>query len=211
MTQGVFISATVILCSSVLWAQDENWSKFTVNVGVGVANPVRDTGSRLDTGYSFTGGAGMNFTSHLGIIGEFTYNSFGVNSATLQALEFPNGEMRLWAFTANPVVRLNRSGKVGFYLIGGGGVYHRVLEFAQPTVATYAAYDPFFAIVYPVGVPATQVLSSYSTTAGGLNIGGGITFKMGRGNAKAFVESRYHHMFSNPATTILPVTFGIRW
>jgi hypothetical protein len=86
-----------------------------------------------------------------------------------------------------------------------------VLEFTPPTVATYAAYDPFFGIFYPIGVPATQVLSSYSTTAGGLNIGSGITFKMGRSNAKAFVESRYHHMFSNPSTTILPVTFGIRW
>jgi hypothetical protein len=145
MKQAVFISAAMVLCSTVAWAQDENWSKFTVNVGVGVANPVHDTGSRLDTGYSFTGGAGMNFTRHLGIVGEFTYNSFGVNPATLQALEFPNGEMRLWAFTANPVVRLNRSGKVDFYLIGGGGVYHRVLEFTQPTVATYTAYDPFLA------------------------------------------------------------------
>jgi opacity protein-like surface antigen len=211
MKRGIFIVAAIVTYSGAAWAQDESWSKFTINVGVGVANPVRDTGSRLDTGYGFTAGAGMNFTSHLGLLGEFTYNSFGVNQATLQALEFPNGEMRLWAFTANPVVRLNRSGKVDFYLIGGGGVYHRVTEFSQPTVATYNVYDPFFGIVYPVGVPANEVLSSYSTTAGGLNIGGGITFKMGRGNAKAFVESRYHHMFSNPATTILPVTFGIRW
>jgi len=211
MKGGVFIAEALILCSAIALAQESTWSKFTMNVGLGVANPVRDTGSRLGTGWNFTGGAGMNRTPHLGLIGEFTYNSFGVNRATLQTLEFPYGELRLWAFTANPVVRLSRNAKVDFYLIGGGGVYHRVLELSQPTVATYTLYDPFFGIFYPVGVPATQVLSSYSTTAGGMNIGGGVTIKMGRHNAKAFIESRYHHMFSSPATTILPVTFGIRW
>jgi hypothetical protein len=211
MKQGMFIAVGIVLYSSALWAQEGSWSKFTMNVGLGVVSPVGDTGSRLDTGWSFTGGAGMNFTRHMGLIGEFTYNSFGINQGTLQALEFPNGEMRLWAFTANPVVRLNRSGNVDFYLIGGGGVYHRTLQFSQPTVAAYTVYDPFFEIFYPVGVPATQVLSSYSRTAGGVNIGCGFTIKMGRSNAKAFIESRFHHMFSNPATTILPVTFGIRW
>jgi hypothetical protein len=211
MKQGIFVVAAIAIYSGAASAQEESWSKFTMNVGVGLANPVQNSGSRLDTGWSFTGAAGMNFTSHLGLLGEFTYNSLGVNQTTLQALQFPNGEMRLWAFTANPVVRLNRSGKVDFYLIGGGGVYHRDAEFSQPTVATYNVYDPYFGIVYPVGVPATQVLRSYSTTAGGLNIGGGVTFKIGDSRVKAFVESRYHHMFSNPATTILPVTFGIRW
>jgi opacity protein-like surface antigen len=211
MKRTMYIVASFVLGSIVSWSQEASWSRFTTNFGVGVANPVRDTGSRLDTGWNFTGGAGVNFTSHLGLTGEFTYNSLGVNQSTLHALEFPNGEMRVWAFTANPVVRLNRSGRVDFYLIGGGGVYHRVLEFSQPTVAFYNVFDPFFGILYPVAVPANQVLSSYSTTAGGLNIGGGITIKIGRGNAKAYVESRYHHMFSDPSTTILPVTFGIRW
>ena len=56
---------------------------------------------------------------------------------------FPNGEMRLWAFTANPVVRSNCSGRVDCYLIGGGGVYHRTMKFGQPVVATYTVYDPF--------------------------------------------------------------------
>ena len=109
---------------------------------MGLANPVHETGSRLDTGVSFTGGAGINFTSRLGLTGELTYNSLGVNPATLQLL-FPNGEMRLWAFTANPVVRSNCSGRVDCYLIGGGGVYHRTMKFGQPVVATYTVYDPF--------------------------------------------------------------------
>ena len=211
MKRSIYIITSLFLSSVAGWSQEPTWSRFTANVGVGVANPVHETGSRLDTGVSFTGGAGINFTSRLGLTGELTYNSLGVNHSTLQALEFPNGEMRLWAFTVNPVVRLNRSGRVDCYLIGGGGVYHRTMEFSQPVVATYTAYDPFFGIFYPVAVPANQVLSSYSTTAGGLNIGGGITVKVGRGNTKLYVESRYHHMFSNPATNILPVTLGVRW
>lgn len=102
MKRGILITAALMLYSSIAWSQEATWSKFTMNVGVGVANPVHDTGSRLDTGWSFTGGAGVNFTPHLGLTGEFTYNSFGVNQATLQALEFPNGEMHLWAFPSVP-------------------------------------------------------------------------------------------------------------
>ena len=126
-------------------------------------------------------------------------------------MQFPNGDSHIWAVTADPIVRLNPSGPIDLYLIGGGGVYHRLVEFTQPTVATVTAFDPFFGIFFPATVPANQVLRSFSVTKGGVNGGAGLTVRLGRGNAKLFAEARYHYMFTPNATTFVPVTFGLRW
>ena len=189
----------------------QEFSRFTFSAGGGVTQPVGGTKSRFDTGWNFTAGAGVNFVRHAGIVGEFTYNSFGINGATLQTLQFPNGDSHIWAITADPIVRLNPSGPIDLYLIGGGGVYHRLVEFTQPTVATVTAFDPFFGIFFPATVPANQVLRSFSVTKGGVNGGAGLTVRLGRGNAKLFAEARYHYMFTPNATTFVPVTFGLRW
>ena len=189
-------------------AQTQKWS---AEFGGGVANPTGDAGSHVYTGWNFTAGGGYNFRPSVGVMGEFMYTSFGINRTTLDRLNFPDGDMHVWAFTANPILRLNPSGPVGAYVIGGGGVYHRLVEFTQPTVALIEGFDPFFGFFYPVLVPAEQVLRSYSTTKGGLNIGGGMTFALGSTNAKFYVEGRYHHMFTKVGTDIVPVTFGIRW
>ena len=47
----------------------------------------------------------------------------------------------------------------------------------------------------------------------GLNIGGGVSMRLrGDSNVKFFAEARYHYIFTNPIrTTVLPVTFGLRW
>jgi len=139
------------------------------------------------------------------------YNSMGINSTTLQALEFPGGNTHIWAFTADPVLRLNPHGKLDLYLTGGYGVYHRHVEFTQPTIASFTVFDPFFGLFYPVGVPANQVLLEYSTTKGGVNGGGGISMPLGHSRARMYLEARYHQMYTKRPTAFLPVTFGFRW
>jgi hypothetical protein len=74
-------------------------------------------------------------------------------------------------------------------------------------------FDPFFGF-YPVGVPANQVLSSYSVNKPGIDIGVGIAFGS-KWHGKFFAEARYERMFmgnrfSND-TEFVPVTFGFRW
>ncbi|PYT16805.1 MAG: hypothetical protein DMG59_09400 [Acidobacteria bacterium] len=212
MKRTPFAAVTCLIGAAItmpLAAQE--FSRFTFSAGGGVTQPVGGTKSRFDTGWNFTAGAGVNFVRHAGIVGEFTYNSFGINGATLQTLQFPNGDSHIWAVTADPIVRLNPSGPIDLYLIGGGGVYHRLVEFTQPTVATVTAFDPFFGIFFPATVPANQVLRSFSVTKGGVNGGAGLTVRLGRGNAKLFAEARYHYMFTPNATTFVPVTFGLRW
>ena len=85
---------------------------------------------------------------------------------------------------------------------------YRHVEFTQPTIATFTAFDPFFGVFFPVGVPANQVLLQYSTTKLGVNGGAGLAFGH---KVKFYAEARYHQMYTRNATSFLPVTFGIRW
>jgi hypothetical protein len=55
------------------------------------------------------------------------------------------------------VIHLAPSNKSNPYIIGGGGLYHRTIEFTAPTIATVTGFDPFFGF-FPVNVAANQVL-----------------------------------------------------
>ena len=184
---------------------------FTAKIGGGFTEPEYNTGRRLNRGWNFGAGAGVNVMPYLGVLLDFDYNQFNINDATLTALQFPGGDMKVWDFSIDPIIRLNPHGRVGFYITGGGGVYHRTVEFTAPTVATFTAFDPFFGLFYPVAVPASQVLASESTVKGGVNGGAGFQFAVS-GRLKFFAEARYHNIYTYPrATTYVPVTFGLRW
>ncbi len=191
----------------------QNTSKFTFDLGGGFTEPVRHTDNRLDTGFNFTVGAGLNFTPHFGFIGEFGYNQLGVSSSVLQNEGVPNGTGRIYSLTLNPIVHFNPRGRFDTYIVGGGGYYRRTVEFTQPTLVTVTAFDPFFGVFFPAAIPAETVLGSFAQNKGGLNAGAGVSVRVrGDSNAKFFAEARYHYMFTTPvATTLLPVTFGFRW
>lgn len=186
--------------------------RFSGSVGAGFTTPVYTTGKRLDAGWNAGGGVGVNISRYLGVEGQFQFNELGVNNSTLNALQFPGGDLQMWSLTLDPVIHFAPSNRFNPYIIGGGGLYHRTIEFTAPTVATLTAFDPFFGLFFPVAVPANQVLQSMSTYKGGVNGGMGFSIPIGNRKAKFFAEARYHHMYTSPrATTLLPVTFGIRW
>ena len=198
-----------ILFAGFLQAQEV--PRFSFNAGAGFVQPVGRTSDRLDTGYSLGAGAGINFNSTLGARLEFNFNGMGVNRTTLDELGFPGGDVKLWSLTLNPVVHIHRTGPVGLYFIGGGGLYHRSQEFTQPAVGTAIGFDPFFGF-FPYAFTVNQVLSSYSVNKPGVNGGMGLTFGT-KWRAKVYAEARYHRMFlgNYSHTDFVPVTFGVRW
>jgi len=191
----------------------QNMNRFTFNIGGGFTQPVRNTDGRTDTGFNITAGAGVNLTPHLGIIGEFGFNNLDLSRTALLAAGVPQGSTRIYSLTANPILRFNPRGRFDAYLTGGGGFYRRTVEFTEPTITTVTVFDPFWGVIFPAAVPADRVLGSFSQNKGGLNIGGGISFRVrGDSQMKIFAETKYHHIYTEPvATTILPVTFGLRW
>jgi hypothetical protein len=135
----------------------------------------------------------------------------GINSTTLNNFGAPGGDMHIFSATLDPIVHLNPHGHIDVYLIGGGGIYHRTQEFTAPTVSTVTAFDPFFGFFFPVAVPTTAILSSYTINKPGLNAGAGIAIGT-KWHGKFFAEARYHRIFmGNFHTDYIPVSFGFRW
>ena len=194
-------------------ATAQNEHKLTFHFGAGFTQPVHYTSNHLDTGFHITTGGGYNFTPDLGILGEFGFNQLGVSSNVLTSLAVPNGSMRIYSVTANPIVHLNPHGRFDAYVIGGGGFYRRTIELTEPSIVTVPAYEPFLGVFFPMAISLNNVVASFTQNKGGLNIGGGLTVRVREDSeAKFFVETRYHHVFTNPKTTnLFPVTFGCRW
>ena len=185
--------------------------RFAFNIGGGFTQPLGSTSSRLDNGWNVTGGAGVNFNQHLGLVADVGYNQMGVNSNTLTRLSFPGGNVHVFSATLNPIVHLPPVGHADVYLIGGGGLYRRTQEFTQPGVAGFVGFNPFFGFYQGV-VPTTQVLASYTTNKPGVNAG--IGFSVGtKWHGKLYAEARWNRIFAGNERYIdyVPVTFGFRF
>ena len=207
----IFCSLAGLVLAEPSLAQNTN--KFTFHIGGGFTEPVRKTDGRLDTGFNIMTGAGVNFTPAFGLVGEFGYNELGLSTSSLLAAGVPNGDARIYSVTLNPIVRFNPSGRFDAYVTGGGGYYRRTVEFTEPTVTTVTAFDPFYGVFFPAVVPANAVLGSFSQNKGGWNVGGGFSIRLGGDTqTKFFAETRYHYLYTTPVrTSVLPVTFGLRW
>ena len=93
-----------------------------------------DLGKFANDGGNFVVGGGYNFSKHIGLVSEFMWQDLPVNSATKQALNTPGASARQYAWTFNPIIHFPLGHKIGGYLIGGGGWYHRSGETTTPGV-----------------------------------------------------------------------------
>jgi opacity protein-like surface antigen len=188
-------------------------SMFTFAVGGGPTVPGKHSGRNFNTGFNLTAGVGIHPVRAFGVMAEFGYNNMSITNTALQRIGVPDGSGRIYSVTLNPVVHLNPSGRFDVYLIGGGGYYRRTIEFTQPSSAIATAFDPFYGIFFPVEVPTTQVLGSYSQNKMGINGGAGVAIRFGEDTRSSFfAESRYHYIWTTPVrTAMIPVTFGFRW
>jgi hypothetical protein len=186
---------------------------FTGYVGGGPSVPLNPIASRIDNGWNISAGAGLT-GRWAGINLNFMYNDFGINQAALNQVQAPDGTTRIWAFTLDPVIHLTSAehSPVDIYITGGGGIYHRTVEFTQPAIATVTIFDPWWGVAYPANILTNQVIGSYGVYKGGVDGGAGVAFRLGQSHIKLFAEARFHHMFTNGAgTNFIPVTIGLRF
>jgi len=197
-----------ILLMGAISAQET--PRFTFNVGAGFTQPVGATGKQLNDGWNLGAGVGYNFHPRFGALVQFSDTRSDINTATLNMLGFPGGNVNVWSLTLDPIVHTNPRGPVDLYFIGGGGLYHWRQEFTEPGIGTFTGFDPFFGF-FQAEVPTTNVLSSYSVNKPGVNGGMGLAFGT-RWKLKFYAEARYHRIiFGNFHADMVPVTFGVRW
>lgn len=188
-------------------------SMFSISIGGGPTVPAKHTSNRFDTGFNLTAGVGIHPVRAFGVMAEFGYNDMGISRTALNRVGVPGGSGRVYSVTLNPMVHLLPRGRFDVYLMGGGGYYRRTIEFTEPSSAIATGFDPFYGVFFPVEVPTTNVLGSYSQNKGGINGGAGVAIRLGQDSRSTFfAESRYHYIFTRPvSTSMIPVTFGFRW
>jgi hypothetical protein len=202
-----FLFLTVVMAAPA-FAQ---FSHFTGFVGGGFTEPINPIGTRLDRGWNVSAGAGVNADHHFGLMLDFMFNDTPVNRTYLNQVQAPDGTVRTWGFTLDPVVHLSQEGPVDFYVTVGGGIYHRTVEYTQPVVSSGIFFDPWFGY-YPAAFTSNQVIGSFGQYKGGINGGVGLAVRLGNSRVKMFAEARYHHIFTRQVPTdLIPVTFGFRW
>jgi hypothetical protein len=215
------------------------------NFGGGWAFPTSGLKDAFETGWNGAFGVTFNISPTLGVQAEYMYDRMGGPERTIQVFPTPtalvgsnqliesNHQIHSGTFNLVFSPPLPEGGApIGGYFLGGGGIYHRLIQLTSPSVG-YASYcDPYYYVCYPTLVEVDRILGDRSSNDFGINLGAGITF--GR-EAKFYVETRWHYVWGPeirpeasqlPAATAatatcaegcstnaqyFPLTFGVRW
>jgi opacity protein-like surface antigen len=207
--------ASVLLVLAVLGAPGYA-QRYNFNIGGGPGFPLSQASDFANTSYNIVAGGGRNLSSHLKLTGEFMFQGLPLNQSIANELHVSQVKGRLYSVTANLLWGIPLTGKISAYGIGGGGWYRRSLEAQNTVLQAGSVCEPAWAwwdLECVNGIFPTQVtVGSRSSNAGGFNVGGGFTFKVGSTSTNIYAEVRYHKAFTqNIDTTVLPVTFGLRW
>ena len=226
--------------------------KYTFMAGIGLTLPAGNTHKYETPSYGFQFGGGRNFNKYTGLLLQFDYDHFGLQGATIAnqtylydtgctTLQLQNGvcgvsgldgNNHVWSFTLNPTFTLPTKGSFGAYAVVGGGFYHKVTNFTEPSVEEYCYY-------YCEEYEANANIDHYTSNAIGVNGGFGLTYKFSKfSNERLYMEARYVYLANQQRygvtaadstttienytgynyypqnsnrTTYIPVKFGIRF
>jgi hypothetical protein len=166
----------------------------------------------LDHGGNIQVNGGYFFNPHIGITGNFMFSDLGITRSALDTLNVPDGFARVYAVTADPTIRLPLGRGFTAYALAGGGYLRRTVEFTQPTWARTFIFDPWWGYFGPGLIPVDVVLGTTVNNSGAFDVGAGLNMPLPRTSVKLFLEARYFKgLTSNTDTTVVPITFGVRW
>jgi hypothetical protein len=156
--------------------------KYTFFGGIGVGLPIGNTHKYETPGYGFQAGGGRNFNTLLGCGNCFT----GLD-----------GNNHVWSFTLDPTFTLAGERPIGAYAVVGGGYYHKVTNFTQPTTEEECS-------IYGCGYfSVNSNVDHYTSNAGGVNGGFGLTYKFSEFSTQRFyLEARYVLLLNQQRTGI---------
>lgn len=184
-TLGAAILGVMTLTPIAARAQaSSSGTTYSLGASAGLALPVSDLGNLVNSGYTVGVTLGIRpAASQLGFRFEGLLDEFDWQDG----IDF---KRRFYAGTANLVYDLSgtlgrapSSGNSGgFYAIGGAGLYH-----------------------------FNDVSDSFGDTQGDTNFGlnAGLGYRLPLSGFNAYLEARYHTIFSNTNQQMIPITFGV--
>jgi hypothetical protein len=191
-----------------------DWSShLTFEAGGGANAPIGNDQPFITWGGNFTVGGGYRFQKHISVLAEYQFMDNKLPGGLIADAGSVGGHAHIWSLTLDPVIDLFPDRKNDIYVTGGGGFYRKVTSFTDPEEVEECYY---FCEIGTENV----VVSHFSSNQGGLNMGVGITHKLGSdGNLRAFAEARYVWIDTPQIgtqdglgrTELLPVTIGVRF
>ena len=235
MRDLIAVALLVFATGAPAFAQDR---PLAMNFGGGVAVPVTGLNDAFNTGWNGTLGVTWNATPKIGVQAEYVYDRFGgperqftISQTPTPTADDPTGLIQsnhqVHTGTFNLIYRpqLENRRSRGLYLLGGAGVYHRLVQLTAPSTGYTSVCNPYWYICYPTTVPVTRIIGDRSSNDFGVNVGAGLTF--GGSDPKFYLETRYHYVWGPKirpdvapldGTTeystnagYIPITFGVRW
>ena len=196
-----------------------DWSSHLTFEGGGGANaPIGNDQPFITWGGNFTVGAGYKFTDRISALIEYQFMDNKLPGGLIADAKAEGGHAHIWSFTVDPVIDLFPKRKNSVYVTGGGGFYRKVTSFTDPEEVEECYY--FCGVGYE-----NVVVGHFSSNQAGLNLGVGITHKLGSPSTggddrlRVYAEARYLWI-DTPGinatdglgtTELIPVTLGVRW
>lgn len=216
--RAVAAFAVSFLLSSAGWAEERVQDhSCTVNVAGEAAVPFGKDGSNFDSGWGIQAGGGFAVTrpveprrgAQLYITGNFMYARLDAAGAALAAAKAADPAQlasatsahgSFYTATLDPTVRIPLTRRIGLYGSGGFGWLRRSVAFNGANPATLLQSSAF-------------TLDRLASNSGVFDLGGGMNFGLTHGGGlMLYGEIRvYRGLTVNSATTLLPLSVGVRW
>ena len=183
------------------------------NAPIGNDTSSNEGGPFITWGGNVTGGAGLRFSQHVSLLGEFQFIDNKLPGVFIAEAGngASNGNTHIVSITANPVIELFPKSTNDIYVTGGGGYYHKSTNFS---IQVCCDFNDF-----PVAIDTNSFSSNQLGGSLGLGYARRLGGTYGDSKMKLFGEARYLFLNTPPVgavnglgtTELIPVTIGVRW
>jgi hypothetical protein len=215
------IVCLLVALGAPAFAQDKPLSFIAA---VGPDYPTGNIQSTFGPGYQYDFGVTYSFNQKTGVQFDYQYGNFGGKQVAIASDLCPQCAPIAVGHTTHAamfdyVYRLGSQTRgYGFYVLGGGGFYHRTVSLNSAAQGAVIWCDPATYVCHDVPTNLTDLLGSRSSNDFGINLGGGVSFRAAE-HWRLFIEARWHYVFGPTVQgtdkkangQYIPVTFGIRF
>ncbi len=145
---------------------------FAFEAGAGANAPIGNDSPFITWGGNITVGGGLHFTNRLALLAEYQFMDNKLPGNFVADLGTQGGDAHIWSLTLAPVIDLFPKATNSVYVTGGGGFYRKVTNFTDPEEVEECYYYCGIGVV-------NQVVGHFSSNQGGVNVGLGITHRLG--------------------------------
>jgi opacity protein-like surface antigen len=200
-----FVILALVIAAVPAAAQDPD-KKININFGGGYTFAASEVRNYLGDGYNVSLGLTFNLKPKVGVQIEYGFNGLGAKEVNLPVSGDPGGsnavakpfyaDMNMQFVDFNLVLRGNMSGKVVPYAVAGVGYYYRPAKVTTPATGYVPGFcNPYWYYCYPGGwVSYDKIVGSRSSSDVGIDIGGGVNFKVSDA-VSLYFEAKYHYIW----------------